>query len=102
MIEIQTKPCLGCGLTAWFTMTEEQQRFLQQGVHVQTVFPNWSPEDREMLISGTCPDCWEEMWAEEEDEDWYPETDEGINEIPIGDLDPFSDFPEYERDWYVD
>ena len=98
MIEIQTKPCLGCGLTAWFTMTEEQQRFLQQGVHVQTVFPNWSPEDREMLISGTCPDCWEEMWAEEGD-DW---EDEEALYTALELLDPESNFPEYERDWYVD
>lgn len=80
-------------------MTDEQYHAWKGGVHVQNIFPSWPPEDREMLISGTCPSCWEEMWAEEEEEDVY---DDEVNEIFFGDLDPFSDFPEYERDWYVD
>lgn len=94
MIEVETSPCLGCGLTTWFFMTEEELHRWKSGEHVQTIFPTWSPEDREMLISGTCPDCWEEMWAEEEeDEDWDDFYDA---------LEPESDSFEYERDWYVD
>jgi hypothetical protein len=96
MIEVETPPCLGCGQTTWFTMTEEQHRFWKQGVHIQNIFPDWSAEDREMLISGTCPSCWEEMWAEEEEED-YDDWDE-FDDV----LMPESDFFEYEPDWYVD
>jgi hypothetical protein len=87
-IEVETSPCFGCGLTTWFSMTQEQYNAWKQGVHVQTIFPDWSPEDREMLISGTCPDCWEEIWAEEEDVDYI--------------IDPESDWPEYDSDYYVD
>jgi len=47
------------------------------------------------------------MTPEEADEEYFPDdeypwSDEEVNEIPMGPLDPFSDFPEYERDWYVD
>jgi hypothetical protein len=96
MLEVETHPCLGCGQTAWFSMTQEQYNAWKQGVHVQVIFPDWSAEDREMLISGTCPDCWEEMWAEEED--WVEDPDND----PDYAIDPESDFLEYERDWYVD
>ena len=93
MIQVVTPACLGCGDTAVFVMTVEQQARYRAGEHVQRIFPTWSPEDRERLISGTCPDCWEEMWAEEEDEDW-----DEFDDV----LEPESDFFNYERDWYVD
>lgn len=37
--------------------------------NIQNVFPFMSKDDREMLISGTCPKCWDEMvaWAEEQE-----------------------------------
>lgn len=94
IIEVETPGCSGCGQSAWFSMTEEQYRFWKQGVHIQVIFPDWSPEDREMLISGTCPDCWEEMWAEVDDEDTYHQ------EMTF--LDPESDDPSYDSDYYVD
>lgn len=37
--------------------------------HVQDIFPYLSPDWREMLISGTCPECWKEIYACLEDED---------------------------------
>jgi len=30
---------------------------------IQDHFPHLSAEDRELLISGICPMCWEEMWG---------------------------------------
>lgn len=33
---------------------------------VQHIFPTTSAEDRELLISGTCGPCWDEMFKEEE------------------------------------
>jgi hypothetical protein len=98
MIEVETLPCAGCGLTTWFSMTQVEYNAWKQGVHVQRIFPTWPPEDREMLISGTCPDCWDEMWAEDED-DWEDEDD---FEMEINLLDPESGDFTYERDWYVD
>jgi hypothetical protein len=91
MIQVTTSACLGCGDTSVFAMTEEQLARYRAGEHVQRIFPGWSPEDRERLISGTCPSCWEEMWDEEDDWDEFDDV-----------LEPESNFPEYEPDWYVD
>lgn len=99
MLEVETPACLGCGQSTWFSMSQAQYNAWKQGEHVQLIFPDWSPEDREMLISGTCPDCWEEMWAEMEDDDW---EDEEAFYTAMELLDPESSFPEYEPDWYVD
>lgn len=40
----------------------------QNGTLIQDAFPYLSPDDREMLISGICPFCWEKMFGEEEEE----------------------------------
>lgn len=42
------------GLRAW-----------ENGVHIQDAFPRLSPEDREILVSGTCPACWDEIFGAE-------------------------------------
>lgn len=31
--------------------------------NIQDIFPELSPEDREMLISQICPKCWDEMFG---------------------------------------
>jgi hypothetical protein len=32
---------------------------------VQECFPYISPEYRELLISGMCPECWDKLYSEE-------------------------------------
>ena len=34
---------------------------------IQNAFPELPPEERELLISGICNDCWNEMFSDEED-----------------------------------
>lgn len=36
---------------------------------IQEVFPDLSPEHREMFITGFCPKCWDEIFGDEEEED---------------------------------
>ena len=36
--------------------------------HIQDLFPYLSPDERELLISGTCNECWNEMFGGEDDE----------------------------------
>lgn len=90
-VEVATPACLGCGDWKIVVMTQDQLQRWRKGEPLQDVFPDWSPEDRQRLISGTCPSCWEEMWAEEE-EDWVEDPDNDPLYAPL----------EYERDWYVD
>lgn len=34
---------------------------------IQEVFPDMSPENREMFVSGICPTCWNVMLGEEDE-----------------------------------
>jgi hypothetical protein len=57
---------------------EEYARW-QAGELIQVAMPNLDAEEREMLISGICPTCWEDMFDDEdkdEDEEYYPEPDD--------------------------
>lgn len=41
------------------------------GMLVQDAFPYVAPEHREWLfVSGTCPECWDTMWADYVEEDF--------------------------------
>jgi len=40
----------------------------QRGEFIQDAMPEVSAEDREQLISQTCPTCWDEMFPEDFDE----------------------------------
>lgn len=53
----------------------------QAGALVQDAFPMLSANEREMLISGICPPCWDNLFApsEEEVEEWL-EEDEDMDE----------------------
>lgn len=37
--------------------------------HIQDIFPYLTPAERELLISGTCGECWEKMFSHLKDED---------------------------------
>lgn len=65
---VSSKPCPTCGDTMLFTATIEQLRKFAQGALVQDVFPDMPAGDRERLISGTCPPCWDKMWKESEND----------------------------------
>ena len=41
----------------------------QNGTLAQDAFPYLSADEREMLISGICPTCWDNMFSLEEDEE---------------------------------
>ena len=47
------------------------------GELVQNALPELSADEREMLISGICPKCWDNMFPEEEEdeEDYEPDWD---------------------------
>ena len=48
-------------------VTDEQMKEFQlprnERRNVQDIFPTLSADDRELLISQTCPTCWDELWA---------------------------------------
>ncbi len=48
--------------------TDEEFAAWDSGVLIQDAMPRLSVNDREMLISGCCPKCWDKMWPSEDEE----------------------------------
>jgi len=60
-----------CVLTGqeYQTADFDYQKYLEyrNGAYIQDALASMAPHDREFLISGICPDGWEQMWDEERD-----------------------------------
>lgn len=63
-----TRPCMGCGESSVLALDAELYARWQGGEYVQDVWPDWTPGQRELLITGTHPECWERMFPEDDDE----------------------------------
>lgn len=61
--------CPICGKETEITVNFEDYLNWQSGMHAIYAFPYLSADQREMLISGVCPSCWDSMYPEEDDED---------------------------------
>lgn len=71
--------CPFCGKGHEIEVNEIDYLDWQDGEHAQNAFPYLEANEREMLISGICPDCWNGMFGQEEDEE-DPNEDWGYNE----------------------
>ena len=66
MKQIRTQ-CPECGKVHIFEVSDEQyQKYINNEGYIQTIFPSLSAGEREMLITGICPKCWDEIFKEEE------------------------------------
>ena len=65
--------CPFCGHGNEVEVNEMDYWDWQDGMLAQEAFPYLSPEEREMLISGICPTCWEKTFADEEEPEDYEE-----------------------------
>lgn len=56
--------CVVCGRQTTMTLNYEQFRnWVDNRLLIQNAFPDMSAEDREMLLTGTHSECWEEMFS---------------------------------------
>lgn len=67
MTTVLTQPCVLCGKSSTLEVTEDERDRYINGEKVQDVFPHWTPEQRELLISGSHPECWDAMFPEEDE-----------------------------------
>jgi len=63
---VETMPCMICKQTTSIPIPDELFWRWFNGEFVQDVFPDWSVGKRELLISGTHPNCWEKLFESEE------------------------------------
>ena len=60
--------CPFCGRANEVEVNEMDYLDWQDGELAQNAFPYLSADEREMLISGICPKCWDGMFGEGDDE----------------------------------
>lgn len=60
--------CLGCEDEKTFHLDAGRVMRWQAGEFIQNVFPELSIQDRERLISGTCPTCFAKFFPPEEND----------------------------------
>lgn len=66
----KTSILTGIEHTREIAVTQERlDHWKSSGAHVQDVFPELTPDDREFLISGITPEEWEEAFGEESDDE---------------------------------
>lgn len=71
---IYTNSCYHCGQENIIKIdTQDYKLWKVNQTFVQLVFPELSNEQRELLISGTHPECWTEIFGNEDEEDPYLE-----------------------------
>ena len=58
--------CPFCGCGNEVEVNEMDYLDWQDGAHAQDAFPYLSADEREMLISGICPTCWERTFGGDE------------------------------------
>lgn len=67
--------CPICHCDTYLMVDAEEYARWQAGELIQNAMPDMTSENREMLISGICPRCWEDMFGYEY-EDEYDDDDE--------------------------
>ena len=66
VIEVETKMCPFCGNRRVFRLNAAAYNRWRGGELIQNAFPDLTPDEREQLISGTCPGCWDRYMSDEE------------------------------------
>ncbi len=64
---ITTRSCILCGESTALEVDADKYRRWREGTHIQHVWPEWTPDQRELLITGTHPECWDRMFPDEEE-----------------------------------
>ena len=67
-IIVKTKPCAVCDNYEVWSLDRQAVTKWQEGENIQSAFPDMKAEDREILISGTHPACWDKLFGEDSDE----------------------------------
>ena len=68
-ILVKTKPCCVCGEYEVWSLDRDAVARWQEGENIQHAFPDMPAQDREVLITGTHPACWDKLFPEEGDDE---------------------------------
>ena len=69
LIAVKTKPCSVCGEYEILSLDRDAVMRWQEWQNIQDAFPDMNAGDRELLISGIHPACWDKLFPDEEGDD---------------------------------
>jgi hypothetical protein len=69
MFVVNSPVCVVCGNHTVFFLSDEERAAMNSGKLIQDALPDWTAEQREVLISGTHPQCWTSLYGEENDDE---------------------------------
>ena len=69
MKEVYELSCDFCGKRVLLELyPDDVEKYMSPNrPYIQDIFPYLNDEEREMIISHTCPDCWQRMFGGEEE-----------------------------------
>lgn len=79
--------CPFCGHANFVEVNEDDYLDWSDGTLAQVAFPYLSADEREMLISGICPKCWDSMFGSDEEPD---PDDHPIQQGMLGIIDDYA------------
>jgi len=68
-ILVKSRPCTVCGEYEVWSLDRQAVESWQAGENIQSAFPDMPAADREVLISGTHPACWDKLFPGEDDDE---------------------------------
>ena len=68
-VKVQTRPCMVCGQHSELTVDKAAyERWALHGELIQVAMPDMTTDERELLMTGTHSECWDNMIADDEEE----------------------------------
>lgn len=67
-LTVITPTCFVCSERSEVEVNQTGWDKWQSGLYIQDAFPEMSADEREMLLTGTHPECWAKMFPPEEEE----------------------------------
>ena len=64
---VLTQPCIECGQSTRLSLDTAKVKAWLGGRNIQTAFTDMKPDERELLISGVHPECWDNIFGSEEE-----------------------------------
>lgn len=66
-LTVTTRPCMVCKRTSQLNIPVEGYQAWERGALLQNALPELTDDERELLLTGTHPDCWDIAFPDEED-----------------------------------
>ena len=68
-VTTQTRPCVVCGVATYVMVPSDRFAAYGRGAHVQDLWPEATKDERELVVTGTHPECWAATFGSGDEEE---------------------------------